>query len=161
MIMRKCKLIILEAIVAIVLLCTSVYAAVNVNLSFSVTSRKLNPGDEFRVRLTLNNIKLEDSNGITDIEGYINYNKDVIEPVTADSIKKNDAGKVVIGNQELDFEDVTDADPSSISSSVDGVVVFNGKPASGNDSKILIGLKEPITESTVVLDVIFKVKEGN
>ena len=57
MIMRKCKLIILEAIVAIVLLCTSVYAAVNVNLSFSVTTRKLNPGDEFRVRLTLNNIK--------------------------------------------------------------------------------------------------------
>ena len=98
-IMRKYKLIILEAIVAIILLCTSVYAAINVNLSFRVTNRELNPGEEFKVRLTLNQIELENNKGITDIEGYINYNDDVIEEITAESITKNADGKVVIAFQ--------------------------------------------------------------
>ena len=159
MIMRKCKLIILEAIVAIILLCTRVYAAINVNLSFRVTNRELKPGEEFKIRLTLNNIKLDNNSGITDIEGYINYNENVIEKVTAASITKNDDGKVVVGDQILDFEDLTNLDPNEMSSSLEGIVAFNGNPASGNDSKIIIGLKEPITESTQVLEVTFKVKE--
>ena len=157
--MRKYKLIILEAIVAMILLCTSVYAAINVNLSFRVTNRELKPGEEFKVRLTLNQIELENNKGITDIEGYINYNDDVIEEITAESITKNADGKVVIGEQVLDFEDLTDLDPDKISSNLEGVVVFNGKPASGNDSKVIIGLKEPITTATQVLEVTFKIKE--
>lgn len=157
--MRKYKLIILEAIVAMILLCTSVYAAINVNLSFRVTNRELNPGEEFKVRLTLNQIELENNKGITDIEGYINYNDDVIEEITAESITKNADGKVVVGEQVLDFEDLTDLDPDKISSNLEGVVVFNGKPASGNDSKIIIGLKEPITTATQILEVTFKVKK--
>ena len=157
--MRKYKLIILEAIVAMILLCTSVYAAINVNLSFRVTNRELNPGEEFKVRLTLNQIELENNKGITDIEGYINYNDDVIEEITAESITKNADGKVVVGEPALDFEDLTDLDPDKISSNLEGVVVFNGKPASGNDSKIIIGLKEPITTATQILEVTFKVKK--
>ena len=157
--MRKYKLIILEAIVAMILLCTSVYAAINVNLSFRVTNRELNPGEEFKVRLTLNQIELENNKGITDIEGYINYNDDVIEEITAESITKNADGKVVVGEQVLDFEDLTDLDPDKISSNLEGVVVFNGKPASGNDSKVIIGLKEPITTATQVLEVTFKIKK--
>ena len=157
--MRKYKLIILEAIVAMILLCTSVYAAINVNLSFRVTNRELNPGEEFKVRLTLNQIELENNKGITDIEGYINYNDDVIEEITAESITKNADGKVVIGEQVLDFEDLTNIDPDKMSSNLEGVVVFNGKPASGNDSKVIIGLKEPITTATQVLEVTFKIKE--
>ena len=159
--MRKYKLIILEAIVAMILLCTSVYAAINVNLSFRVTNRELNPGEEFKVRLTLNQIELENNKGITDIEGYINYNDDVIEEITAESITKNADGKVVIGEQVLDFEDLTNIDPDKMSSNLEGVVVFNGKPASGNDSKVIIGLKEPITTATQVLEVTFKIKGTN
>ena len=158
--MRKYKLVILQAIVAIILLCTSVYAGINVNLSFRVTSRKLEPGEEFKVRLTLNEIYLTEGNeGITDIEGYINYNKDVIETLTAKSITTVD-GKVVIGDQKLDLQDVTGKDVSQISYSSEGVVTFNGAPASGNDSKIMIGLKQPITETTQILEVTFKVKEN-
>ena len=158
--MRKYKLVILQAIVAIILLCTSVYAGINVNLSFRVTSRKLEPGEEFKVRLTLNEIYLTEGNsGITDIEGYINYNEDVIEPLTGKSITTVD-GKVVIGDQKLDLQDVTGKDVSQISYSSEGVVTFNGTPATGNDSKIMIGLKEPITETTQILEVTFKVKEN-
>ena len=158
--MRKYKLVILQAIVAIILLCTSVYAGINVNLSFRVTSRKLEPGEEFKVRLTLNEIYLTEGNkGITDIEGYINYNKDVIEPLTAKAITTVD-GKVVIGDQKLDLQDVTGKDISQMSYSTEGVVTFNGSPATDNDSKIMIGLKEPITETTQILEVTFKVKEN-
>ena len=89
------KLIIYNIFTAMIILCTSVYAAVNANLKLSLSTNNLKAGDEFEVILSLKD--LEEIDGIDSIEGYINVNENVVEPISFDSIVKDKAGNV-LGN---------------------------------------------------------------
>lgn len=147
--MRKNKLILLQLFIAFVLICTSVYATVNATIDVSTSETTIEAGKAVSVKLSLKNVDKK----VTNIEGYINYNKDIIEKLTVDSIEKNEDGTVKIGNETLKVEDVT----TGVSGSDSGIS-FNGDPSSNNDSKIVIDFKDGITADTDLLTINFKVK---
>ena len=86
---KKNKLILIQTLIAIVILITTtVYAAISVKLELSVSNSKLAPGDEVTVKLSIKDIQVSDE-GITNIDGYINYDKNIIEPLTVNSIVRD------------------------------------------------------------------------
>lgn len=151
--MKKNKLILLQLMIAATLICTSVYAAVNTTISLSASGTTVHRGDEITVTLALEDV--DSSKKVESIEGYINYNKDILETVTVDSIEKNENGTVKIGDEELPVEDLTNKTEVS---STDSYVAFNGSPSSGNDIKIVIDFKNGISSDVELLKVKFKVK---
>lgn len=151
--MKRNKIILLQLFIAFTLICTSVYAAVDATISVSTPSTTLHKGDEFTVTLALE--KVDSSKKVESIEGYINYNKNILETVTVDSIEKTSDGTVKIGDEELPVEDLTN---KSEVSSTDAYIAFNGSPSSGNDVKIVIDFKNGISSNTDLLKIKFKVK---
>lgn len=151
--MKKNKLILLQLIIAFTLICTSVYAAVDTTIAVSTSSTTLHKGDEFTVTLALE--KVDSSKKVESVEGYINYNKDILETITVDSIEKTASGTVKIGDEELPVENLTNKDEVSSS---DAYVAFNGSPSSGNDIKLVIDFKNGVTSDLDLLKIKFKVK---
>lgn len=151
---NKSKLIILQVFIAIILICTSVYAAVETSIGVKVSSSTLNRGDTLDVTLSIEGIKADQK--IKSVEGYINYDKNILEKINFDSIVKDNNKQVKVGDEKLTVEDVTDGKDISSSSAY---VAFNGSPESNNDVKILIDLNNGITKDTELLTIKFKVKE--
>lgn len=157
---KKNKLILVQTLVAIVvLLCTSVYAAISVKLELTTSDTKLNPGDEVTVKLSIKDIAVSDE-GVTNIDGYINYDENIIEPITVDSIVRDSDVRVTVGNDKLSIEDLTGATSVNTGDNTTGIV-FNGTPATDNDCRLLIGVVTPLTEDTDLLTIKFKIKENS
>lgn len=155
---KRNKLILVQTLVAIVvLLCTSVYAAISVKLELSASNTKLNPGDEVTVKLSIKDIAVSDE-GVTNVDGYINYDETIIEPITVESIVRDSDGRVTVGKDKLSVEDLTGVTSVNTGDNTTGIV-FNGKPATDNDCRLLIGLVTPLKEDTDLLTIKFKIKE--
>ena len=153
--MKKTKLILLQLFIAFVLISTSVYATVTTTIALSVSEVTAFRGDTIEVVLSLENV--EANKEIQSVAGYINYDENVIEAITVDSIKKSNTNKVTIGNEELNVEDLTNADINDIPTT-SAYVAFNGNPTSENDSRIVIDFKDGITTDEDLLTIKFKVK---
>lgn len=151
--MKKNKLILLQLFIAFTLICTSVYAAVDTTISVSASSTDVKKGDEITVTLALD--KVDANKKVESVEGYINYNKDIFEKVTADNIEKTSDNTVKIGDEELPVEDLTNK--TEVTNS-DAYVAFNGSPSSENDIKLVVDFKNGITKNTELLKMKFKVK---
>lgn len=151
--MKKNKLILLQLFIAFTLICTSVYAAVDTTISVSASSTDIKKGEEITVTLALD--KVDADKKVESVEGYINYNKDILEKVTVDNIEKTSDNTVKIGDEELPVEDLTDK--TEVTNS-DAYVAFNGSPSSGNDIKLVVDFKNGITKDTDLLKIKFKVK---
>jgi hypothetical protein len=151
----KKKVIAVLMCLIIAVLCNSVYATFNGDFLLKYSDETIKAGQTITVTLNVKNISGTDK-GVETIEGYINIDEDIFEPLTVKSIKTNDDGKVVIGTQELAVQDLTN------SSNTDGIisegVSFNGNPISDNDAKIVIDLETPIKEDTDIITIEFKVK---
>lgn len=150
--MKKNKLILLQIIIAVILICTSVYATVNTTISLSASSTTVKQGEEITVKLSLENVDADKK--VYSVEGYINYDKDILEPITVDSIEKTDNNTVKIGNEELSIQDITN-NSENIS---DYGITINRAPSGGNDVKILIDFRNGISSNTDLLNIKFKVK---
>lgn len=59
---NKSKLIILQVFIAIVLVCTSVYATIETTIGVKVSKSTLKQGDEFQVTLSLEDVKENQKN---------------------------------------------------------------------------------------------------
>lgn len=153
--MKKNKLILLQLFIAFTLICTSVYAAISTTIGVSIDKSTIERGETVSVKLSLKDVN--ENQKVTSVEGYVNYNKDVIEPITVDSIEKDEENNVKIGNETLVVEDLTNANANDISSS-SAYIGFNGDPESENDSKIVIDFNNGITEDTDLITINFKVK---
>lgn len=153
--MKKNKLILLQLFIAFTLICTSVYAAISTTIGVSIDKSTIERGETVSVKLSLKDV--DENQKVTSVEGYVNYNKDVIEPITVDSIEKDEENNVKIGNETLVVEDLTNANANDISSS-SAYIGFNGDPESENDSKIVIDFNNGITEDTDLITINFKVK---
>lgn len=148
----KNKLIILQVFVIAVLMCTSVYAAVETTLGVKISNSTLYRGDTFEGTLVLKDVKNNEK--ITGIEGYLQYDKNIIEKVTFDSIVKDKDNKVKIGDETLKVENLQE----DISAS-GAFVGFNGEPSTGKgDAKILIDFNNALTKDTDLITIKFKVK---
>lgn len=152
---NKSKLVVLQVFIAIMLVCTSVYASVETSIGVKVSKSTLNRGDSIDVTLSLEGIKADQK--IKNVEGYINYDKNILEKVTYESIVKDNDKKVKIGDETLTVEDITNSDNINSSSAY---VAFNGSPESDNDIKIIIDLNKGITKDTELLTIKFKVKDN-
>lgn len=149
------KLIFLQIFIVIALICTSVYATVETSIGLTVSNSTLNRGDTVEVILSLTNV--DSSKKVTSIDGYINYNKDVIETINYDSIVKNEDNTVNIGNEILPVEDLTNVSRDNMSTS-SAYVGFNASPATDNDVRLIIDFNNGLTQDTDLLTMKFKVK---
>jgi len=150
--MSKKKLLILQVFTIIVLVCTSVYATVDATISLRADKTSLYRGDTVQVTLSLKDVKSTDK--VTSIEGYVNYDKNVIEDITYGSIVKAADNTVTIENEVLTVEDVTGGNVSSSSA----YIGFNSDPASNNDNKFVIDFKDGVSTNADLLKINFKVK---
>ena len=155
--MKKYKLIIVQILIATVLVCTSVYATVNTTISVDPSSATVERGQTVTVTLSIKDV--DSSKKVESVEGYINYNKDVIEPITVDSIQKSSSNTVTIGSETLKVEDLTNKSVDSISLT-SAYVAFNGNPSSNNDSRIVIDFENGLSSNTDLLKIDFKVKSN-
>lgn len=154
--MKKSKLIVLQLFIAIVLICTSVYAAASTTIGVSVPTSLVKRGSIVTVTLSLKDV--DSSKRVTSVEGYVNYDTNIFEKLTVDSIQKNSDNTVDIGNEKLKVEDLTNADLESLPNS-SAYVAFNGAPRGNqNNTKIVIDFNNGITEDTDLLKIDFKVK---
>lgn len=154
--MKKNKLILLQVFIILILLCTSVYAA-STTIGLSPSNTSLNKGDTVTITLSLQDV--DSSKKVESIEGYINYNTNVIEAISVDSIQKNEDNTVTIGNETLKVEDLTNANINEIPTS-SSYVAFNGNPSGNNNSRIVIDFQDGITTDEDLLKINFKVKEN-
>lgn len=152
--MKKSKLIVLQFLIVAVLISTSVYA-VSANIGASISKSTVKKGETVTATLSIKDIGSNEKIGT--IEGYINYNKDIFETITVDSIQKNSDGTVTIGNENLKVEDVSNGEATSSSS----FVAFNSKPITeGKDAKIVIDLSNGVSSNTDLLKIDFKLKSN-
>lgn len=150
--MKKNKLILLQLFVAFTLICSSVYAAVNTTIAVKASKDSVERGEKISVTLSLENVENEK---VEEVEGYVNYDSDIIEPITFESIHKNAQNKVTIGDEELIVEDVTKGNLSASS----GYIGFNSDPSSGNDTRFVIEFKDGVSEDVDLMTIDFVVKE--
>lgn len=149
----KKRQIIIYMVVLCLLFCTSVYATIGGKLGFSIKTENeaVYPGDELLVTVSLK--ELEAEGGLNAIEGYIDINKNIIEPLTIDSIVTEN-GKVTIN--EKNILNVYSADKAN---NVDEGIIFNTEPVSGKgDYRIVINLANKITTDTDLVTIKFRVK---
>ena len=152
--MKKCKLILLQVLVSILLISTSVYAA-SANIGATVSKSSVKKGET--VTATLSLVDVGEGKKVGTIEGYINYNTSIFETITVENIQKDADGNVKIGSETLKVEDVTDGKNVS---DTNACVVFNAKPSGNNNVKILIDLANGISSDTELLKIDFKVKSN-
>ena len=150
--MKKNRLILLQLFVAFTLICSSVYAAVNTTIAVKASKDSVERGEKISVTLSLENVENEK---VEEVEGYVNYDSDIIEPITFESIHKNAQNKVTIGEEELVVEDVTEGNLSASS----GYIGFNSDPSSGNDTRFVIEFKDGVSEDVDLMTIDFVVKE--
>lgn len=150
--MKKNKLILLQLFVAFTLICSSVYAAVNTTIAVKASKDSVLRGEKVSVTLSLENVENEK---VEEVEGYVNYDSDIIEPITFESIKKDAENKVKIGDEELVVEDVTNGSLTASS----GYIGFNSDPSSGNDTRFVIEFTDGVTEDVDLMTIDFVVKE--
>ncbi len=154
--MNRKSIIVSVFLLIIMLLCSSVYAVFDADFQLKYDKQTVKAGDTIKVTLKVLNITGTEK-GVENIEGYINVDKNIIEPITVDNIEKDENGKVVIGDMKLNIQDLTNA--TNTDSIQENGIVFNGKPLSGNDAKIIMDFPKPLTTDTETLTMNFKVKE--
>ena len=150
--MKKNKLILLQIFVAFTLICSCVYAAVNTTIAVKASKNSVLRGEKVSVTLSLENV---DNEKVEEVEGYVNYDSNIVEPITFESIQKDAENKVKIGNEVLVVEDVTKGNLSASS----GYIGFNSDPSSGNDTRFVIEFNDGITEDVDLMTIDFVVKE--
>ena len=152
----KKRQVVLYVVVMLVLLTTSVFATIQAELNVTATAddNTYYPGEEFIVTISLKN--LTTTQGIKSIEGYIDINSDVLEPLTVDSIVKGTDGKVQIGTNSLDVYDA-----SNIPTTTDKGIIFNTNPVSQKGNyRLVINLENPVSSDTDLVKIKFKIKDN-
>ena len=152
---RKIYNLIVFFLVLAILTC-NVYAVVSATIKINATNTKLKKGEDFKVTLSLDNV--DSSKTVTSVVGYINVDTSVLEEVEFEDINKDEDGTVTIGNEKLIVEDLTDKKAEEIPDTV-YCVSFNGHPVSGNQSKILIDMRNGLTSNANLLTIDFHVKD--
>lgn len=149
----KRKLLIVYVFVAFVLLCTNVYAAFTMDVSLVPTSEKVKQGSELEVTVKLNNV----SAPLASIEGYINVDENVLEPISESMIKGD---KIPV---KADGKTVSDLDYifNPTESDADYDVIFNTKKENidNNDCLFIMDLRKDIQGNCDIMTLNFKVKE--
>ncbi len=154
--MKKNKLILLQLFVAIVLICSSVYATISTTIELKPTKTTLKKGETFAVTLALKGV--ESDKRVVSVSGYINYDTNIIEDLKYEDIQKDADNTVTIGEDKLYVEDFTNATVENMTTR-SSYVGFNGKPKEGNQSRIVIDFDKGVTSDTDLLTINFKVKE--
>lgn len=150
----KRKLLIVYVFIAFVLLCTNVYAALTMDLSLVPASEKVKQGSDLVIAVKLNNV----SAPVSSIEGYINVDENVLEPISESMIKGDKIAVKADGKtvSELDYvfnpKDLSDADCD---------VIFNTNKANidNNDCLFVMDLRKDIKGNCDIMTLNFKVKE--
>ena len=97
--MKKKSIAVLSLLI-IMLLCSSVYAAFDADFQLAYNKKEVKAGDTITVTLKVLNITGTDK-GVENIEGYINVDENIIEPVTSKCIKTDENGEAITNKYPL------------------------------------------------------------
>ena len=149
--------VVVTMLIVLMLFSTNAYATIQSELGFKLTADDniFYPGEEFILTVGLKN--LEAAQGIKSIEGYIDIDESVLEPLSVNSIVKDANGKVQIGaNNSLEVYDA-----SNISSATEKGIILNTNPVSKKgDYKLVINLENSISSDTDLVGIRFKIKDN-
>ena len=150
----KRKLLIVYVFIAFVLVCTNVYAALTMDLSLVPESEKVKQGSDLVVAVKLNNV----SGPVSSIEGYINVDENVLEPISESMIKGDKIEIKADGKKVSDLDYVFN--PQNTDSDYD--VVFNTKKENieNNDCFFIMDLRKDIKGNCDIMTLNFKVKDN-
>jgi len=82
----KKRIISLTLFILIISIITNIYAAISANVSLVVSKDKVKPGETFSVKVNVKDINAG-TDGVRGVQLKINYDKNIFETLTADSMK--------------------------------------------------------------------------
>ncbi len=147
--MRKvfCVIVIIAMMITILPACS--FAADKEVVNCSITNNKPRAGDEVAVKVKFSNLK-----DAMSIEGYINIDEHVFEPISTSSIASLDGKHIMIDNRQVEIVDVKDIEEFYTKS--EEAFYLNTEPFTDNDNKFIIDLSKKVSgdvEFTVKLKV--------
>lgn len=136
--MRKvlCVIVIIAMIITIIPACS--FAAEKELLNCSITNNKPRAGDEIAVKVKFSNLK-----DAMSIEGYININERVFEPISTESIASLDGKHITIDNRPVEIVDVKDIEEFYTKS--EEAFYLNTEPFTENDNKFILDLSKKVS----------------
>lgn len=153
----KKKLLIIYVFVAFILLCTNVYATINMDLTLTADNTSVQPGETVVVTVNLKNM----SSSISSIEGYINIDENVLESISSSMVVATD-GKIKVTTADGTVTNTLSYvfNPTSIDADYD--VIFNTKKENieNNDCFFVMDLKNDISTTSNILTLQFTVKDS-
>ena len=155
----KRKFLILYVIIALVLLCTNVYAALTTDLSLTTDKTSVKAGEEIIVSVNLKNM----SSPITLVKGFIDVDENVLSALSESMIVTNNGKIEVISNGSITNSLKYVYAPNSSEDLSDDIgVIFNTKPEAtqGHDMSFTEIFDNDLSSDSVILKLKFTVKEG-
>lgn len=152
----KKRLLVVYVFIALMLVCTNVYAVITMNVGISADKTSVKPGEDFTVTVNVKDI----SKGISSIEGYINIDENVLKDINKDTIVATD-GKIEIKSGDKVTNKLSYAfNPTSTNADYD--VIFNTKKENidNNDCFFVMDFNKEVEGSADLLKLKFQVKES-
>ena len=148
--MRK----VLSGIVIIAMIITifpaCLFAAEKVVVTSAISNNKPSAGDEVTVKVRFENLK-----DVMSIEGYINIDEHILEPITTSSIATVDGKNIMVDDRKVEVVDTKDIEDFYTKS--EEAFYLNTEPFSENDNKFIIDLTKKVS-GNVEFTVKFRVK---
>lgn len=152
----KRKILIVYVFIAFILLCTNVYAAITMDLSLVPEKTSVKQGSDLVVTVRLNNI----SSPISSIEGYINVDENVLEPISESMVVSNNKKIELKSNGEVKSTLSYEFNPKNLNADYDVIFNTNKETIENNDCFFVMDLREDIKGDYDILTLKFKVKEN-
>lgn len=152
----KKKFLVLYIIIALMVLCTNVYAALTAKISLTADKTSVKAGEDVIVSVTLSNM----SSSIASVKGYIDVDENVLSAPSESMIVKNSDGKIEVTSEGSVTNKLSYV--YAPTEPVDSDVVFNtsSSATSGHDVYFTEDFKTELTKDSVILKLKFTVKEG-
>ena len=151
----KKKFLVLYIVIALMVLCTNVYAALTTNLTLTADKTSVKAGEDVIVLVNLSNM----SSSIASVKGYIDVDENVLSSVSENMIVKNSSGKIEVTSNgtvtnALDYV-YAPTEPA------DTDVVFNTSSSAtdGHDVYFTEDFKTAVDHDSVILKLKFTVKK--
>ena len=155
----KKKFLILYIVIALILLCSNVYAAFTTNLVLDVNKATVNAGEDVIVSVSLKNV----SENVTGVQGFIDVNEEVLSGVSEDMIVKNSDGKIEVTSEGNEVNYLSYVYAPTKLSEFEKDVVFNTTDSARKGHDLFFTedfLNFDLNKDSVILKLKFTVKAG-
>lgn len=152
----KKKILVLYIIIALVLVCSNVYATVTTDLSLTRDKEKVKAGEDVIISVNLRNL----SKNIASVTGYIDIDENVLNGISEDMIVKNNAGKIEVTSNGTVLSTLSYAYAPTEPTDVDVIFNTNSAATEGHDVFFTEDFKQDLSNDSIILQLKVTVKQG-